>query len=361
VTYAVRWIEPAQIRDEHLDVWRRNLLLNVDPARRFDWLYRDNPAGPGRLALLTADSDDATTVVGTAGYGRRNFHVAGRDVDGAVLADMAVDRIHRTALPALTLARSVRSQALDRYALVYGFPNKHAAPLLRRAGYRMLGEMRRFALVLRHRTHVQKRLAGHADPRVRLAADVAAPIAGTALDLLRAAVIAKRAFSAFAAYRMDIRHQADAHFDRLWEVARQDYPMLGVRNADFVRWRFLSCPERPIDLVTVTRRQTGELAGYAAILRQGMDVHLHDFFAPRISAEPFLRLLCALFLARGMRSISFRFFGAPWLVACLGRLGFRERAERRDILIDAGPTFSGDHASLCQGESWFITDADEDA
>src|SRR5262245_45240647 len=152
MAYGVEWVDAPQVRPEHLAVWERNLTLPVAARDRFDWLYRDNPAGPGRLASLVARSgdDNGPQVVGTAGYGTRRLRVGARARRAAVLADLAVDRAHRTAMPALMLARELRSAVLANYDLVYAFPNQQAAPFLLRLGYRALAETRRFVLLFRH-------------------------------------------------------------------------------------------------------------------------------------------------------------------------------------------------------------------
>src|SRR5262245_7071772 len=127
--YGVTWIEAPEVKDTHLGVWERNLSLPVSARRRFEWLYRDNPAGPGRLAVLESrtGAETAAAIVGTAGYGTRAVRLRGETRPGAVLADMAVDRAHRTAMPAIMLAREVRREVLARCHIVYAFPNEHAA------------------------------------------------------------------------------------------------------------------------------------------------------------------------------------------------------------------------------------------
>ncbi|HVR62492.1 MAG TPA: hypothetical protein VMU50_11360, partial [Polyangia bacterium] len=278
--YAVDWIEAAHARDEHLGVWERNLLLPVTARRRFDWLYRDNPAGPGRLAVLRATSADRTAFVGTAGYAVRALDVGGEARRAALLADLAVDRAHRTAMPALMLLRAVRADVLARQDAVYGFPNPQADPLLRRLGYRLLGQTRRFVLVFGHRRHIGETL------REKLGAAWGAratPVASIALDVVRAALVAGLAAQAAVTHRLQFvtEVEVDERFDRLWQTARSDYPVVGVRDAAFVRWRFLGCPEGPMELAVMQARKSDQLEGYAVISRAQGVAHVRDLFAPR--------------------------------------------------------------------------------
>jgi hypothetical protein len=358
MAYSVSWVEPPQARDEHLGVWDRNLALPVPARRRFDWLYRDNPAGKGRLALLHAGAGAECPVVGTAGYGLRALQVAGHLVVAAVLADLAVDRAHRTAMPALMLTRDARSQVLARHEVVYAFPNAHAGPLMRKLGYRLLGETRRFVLVIRHGRHVGGRMA---DMLGATWGARAAPLVSKAFDVARSALTSARAAAATLNYQLAFVAEPDERFDRLWDTARREYPVVGVRNAAFVRWRFVARPEGPLELATLVSRATGELSGYAVIAREGGIAHVRDLFARHESIEPLLRLLCGKLARQGMESVSVRLCGAPWLVAGLTALGFRERDDRRSIIVDAGSSLDAAASDLVrQAAAWHLTDADED-
>jgi hypothetical protein len=359
MAYSVSWVEPAQARDEQLGVWQRNLHLSVTPRRRFNWLYRDNPAGPGRLALLHAGAGADCPVVGSAGYGMRALQIAGQLIAAAVLADLAVDRAHRTAMPAIMLTREVRAQVRSHQEVVYAFPNAQAGPLMQKLGYQLLGETRRFALVLQHGRHVAGHLAEKLGPALGARAT---PTVAKVLDVARGALLSVRAGPATVDYRLRYVDAPDERFDRLWETARRDYPVVGVRDAAFVWWRFVACPEGAAELWTLISRQTGELAGYAAVAREGRVAHVRDLFAPRDRIEPLLRLLCAKLARQGMESVSVRLCGAPWLVDALTALGFRERDDRRQIIVDVGTKLAVTTPDRVRDVTgWHLTDADEDA
>lgn len=358
MAYSVSWVDPSRVSDEHLGVWERNLQLPMPARARFEWLYRGNPAGPGRLAVLHAGAGPDCPVVGTAGYGRRVLQVAGQPMVAAVLSDLAVDRAHRSAMPAIMLAREMRAEVLAHRDLVYAFPNANADRLMRKLGYRLLAETRRFVLVLRHGPHVNEPL------RNRLGdewAQRAAPLAGLVLDATRAALIAARAAPAALAHRLEFIAAPDARFDRLWETARHDYDIVGVRDAAFVKWRFLDRPEGPLQLAAMFARATGELSGFAAIARDGSVAHIRDVFAARAAVAPLLSLLSARLALEGMASISLRLCGAPGLVAAIEALGFRERPDRRAVVVDAGAPIGDKGERIAESLRWYLTDADEDA
>src|SRR5262245_1698013 len=80
---------------------------HINPAyntRRFDWLYRRNPHGLGRLWLAVDPATDS--LVGAAGALPRRVYVAGREELAWVLADFCVSDRYRVLGPALTLYRA---------------------------------------------------------------------------------------------------------------------------------------------------------------------------------------------------------------------------------------------------------------
>ena len=354
MTYSLAWVDPPEASDDHLAVWERNLGLPVPARQRFEWLYRDNPAGPSRLAVLQASSTDGQppSIVGTAGYGTRCLLLAGEPRAAAVLADLAVDKAHRTALPAIMLAREMRKEVVKNYPLVYAFPNHNAAPLLLRIGYRQIGETRRFVLVLRHRRHLSAKRLGAGGLRA----------ASLGLDAARAALVAARAASALRAYRLRwVPEPDDQQFDQLWREAGRDYRLVGVRDAAFVRWRLLRRPEGRLDLAVLTNARSGALEAYAAVAHEGGVVHVRDLFGHRRALDPMVRLLSASLMARGAEAISVRLFGAPALASCLTMLGFHVRADRRSVIVGAGASLGQVPLDVFDADTWYLTDADEDA
>ena len=69
--YTVAEADLDRDREAILAVWRRNLPDKELAAAKFDWYYRSNPLGSGRIWKLIADSTGE--IVGTAGMGRRRL------------------------------------------------------------------------------------------------------------------------------------------------------------------------------------------------------------------------------------------------------------------------------------------------
>jgi len=72
----------------------------------------------------------------------------------------------------------------------------------------------------------------------------------------------------------------DERFDRLWERQRRHYPFAVIRDAAFLRWRFLGHPEKDYSIYTYRARLTRELRGFAVIAYDGETARLVDILMP---------------------------------------------------------------------------------
>jgi hypothetical protein len=318
-----------------IDVWRGNLGRAEELEAKYRWFYRANPAGPGQLMLLARDGEDAP--VGVLGLGPRDFSAAGVPVQAAVLADFAVLPRHRSLYPALLLQRCGREDGLRRFGMVYGFPNRRAAPVLARAGYRKWGEVGRHVAVLRTQEYLTRVL-----PR---------SLAATAAPLVDAAIALWRALRRPPGWRASWIDQPDGRFTALWNKARAGGWLIGRRDREFLAWRF-SQPARRFRFLVLERR--GDvMVGYAACERIDRVMNVRDFLFdpahPRALLALLTQLQCAA-RADGCTSVHLEFFGDGAVLADLVRAGFVRR-DGRPLFVSA--------TAMPAGEP-FITSADED-
>jgi hypothetical protein len=103
VPLELRTIDPALERDALLAVLQRNL-TDLDHARRFRWLYLDNPAGPARAWFLHETAAQracgGSIPVSPLGLGARPNPRYGQ------VGDFAVDGGYRSLGPAVMLRRA---------------------------------------------------------------------------------------------------------------------------------------------------------------------------------------------------------------------------------------------------------------
>jgi hypothetical protein len=330
-----------------LRLWRDNLSVRGDVARKLAWTCKEAPTPP-LAELLVRSGDEA---VGCIGVMRRNFRVAGDNYAAGLIGDLAVDAAHRTLMPALTLVRGARKLALEHGPLTYGFPNPAASPVLQRCGYKTLGSLTRYARVLRHARYVRRRIS------TPLVVTAASPI----LDGFRFAGMLAPAARALPQVKLDWLKATDARFDALWESARSSYDIVAERTAAFLTWRFLRHPEEQCEIAAlVDRRGAGELFAYAVVQHDGETARIRDIFGAPDHVGPLLDLLLPTLVLRGAESASIRYFGGAGLTALLQARGFAARESSWRIVYDVAPGGPLTRETVADTTRWYLTDADED-
>jgi hypothetical protein len=361
--YRARVRNPTTIEADLCRLWSENLALTTPVEQKFRWLYREAPDAADAVLVLEAVVDGRASIVGTNGMAQRRFRAAGRDVRAAIACDLAVDRAHRSLLPALCLVRATRDDGLARFDLVYGFPNAKAEGVLKRAGFRELGRARRWVRVLRHARYVQGAGSRPDAPALaRMAAVVPwlGKAGATIFDRLRATVSAGAA-RVGTTLRLRSYPGPDERWDRLWLAARDEYDVVGARTAAFLRWRFPPAPHRRF--VALEGRGDAGLRGYAVLELDEPTgaVHVRDLFGHRDELGTLVDAVTGHAYRLGGSSLSIRFLGAPAVERLLLQRGFVVREGDRSVVVDLGAALAGDAAIAGDASRWHLFDVDEDA
>jgi len=320
-------------------LWADNLAVRGSLDTKLRWFYCDGPHGPGRALVLRAHD----AAVGCAGVGVRTLVHRGAPLRAALFADLAIDRQHRSGLPALALLRSIRDEVARDFDLGYGFPNRKAIAVYRRAGFVELGRMDRYVRVL----HSGDYLAAAA-PGLRVAA-AAADHALAALERLHA----RRARRFELAWPV----RFDARLDWLWQAGRTRHRLACERSAAFLGWRFAHDQHR---IAAVIHRDTGALAAYGVLrpAEHGL-IELVDLLgACARDIDTAIALIVPAARRLGFAALGFRFLGDPRVVRVLRAHGFVRRGEPRSIVVAPGrdPALAALPAA-----AWYLTDLDEDS
>jgi hypothetical protein len=365
--YRIERAAPADARDALARIWGANLTLEADAATKYRWLYEEAPDRPPVVFLLVADGAPAAQAVGTAGVGLRRVVVGDAELRAGLLGDLAVDREHRSVMPALSLVREAKAWALGELDFAYGFPNKSAEGVFKRAGYKPLGTIGRYVRVLRHAGYVDR--VGDAElARVpaRLRPALRAALAGRGGAALArgvdVAVLARDLPAVVRArdLRLALSERADPRLDPLWASARGDHVVVGARTARFVDWRFFRSGAGGRQLVLATDR-AGAPQAYAVVERADEVAIVRDIFGHRAAMPALLDRLAPALYRRGVASISLRYLGASWFADALRARRFTLRQQDRMIALATSDRLAAATAArVADVEAWHITDADED-
>lgn len=372
-SYVVRRCQPNEARESIEQLWQRNLPLEQGPGDKYRWLYEQAPLPPRDVFVLATSGTGGERAVGTAGVGLREIYVgsgsgANREVLRAgLLADLAVDREHRTVAPALRLVREVRTWALDELDLAYGFPNLHAQGVFRRVGYSALGVMTRYVRVLRYGAYLARVTDSDLERlpvwsrglarRLVAGPEPARRVASAALELGQLARGLGPLIAARRQYRLEVGAAPPAGIDALFVRCRGEHDVVAVRSTRLLAWRY---PPSEGRFWLALRRGT-RLDAYAVLESRDQMFHVRDLFGGREAVSALLSLLVVECYRRGAAAVSMRYLGEPWLTKLLEAVRFEARASDRQVFVGVSPKVSGPLRERLQNPGcWFLTDFDED-
>lgn len=348
MTYTISQADTSGNRQEILALWKENLPTAVDG--RYAWLYE---SGRAKGWVLYAEDGAA---VGANGLMMRTIRSPEGILQAGQAIDLNVDKHHRTVGPALRLARVVAYAAAEEgRQLVYAFPNADSEPILRRAGYRPIGTLQRWFKPLRCQRILQKRVH---HPLARVAAK---PVS-SAID----AVLTVKSRETWCCRRpaeihVRVTGRFDASFDRLWQTASSQFPLIGERTADYLSWRFGQSPSGHFQAFCIDNACQEMLAYVIYACRDGV-AHVTDMLfidvgsLDRLLAE-FLRHL----RRQKVEAVVLVYLGPRMIGEILKAFGFWQRPSLWNAMVTADwSRLGGDPSLLLDEERWFLTRADID-
>jgi len=327
------------------ELWVQNLGSASNFDKKFRWLYQNNPAGHAYIwHLIHEESEQA---IGVQGISPRRF--SGPDeMKAGLVADFAVNKDHRTLGPSLKLLKQANLKGLDDFDFLYGFPNKKAQPVFKRANYQIASDMVRYAKPIKSLRIVSKKCRG-----------ITTRILPKVIDLI---IYSYDLFHAVR-YGYNISHEyiqsTNESFDELWD--RRNLPdnmVIGERNQLFLHWRFELSGQKDFKYFVVKQAGTKEVLGYVVFYIEDNVCCVADFFAKTLDKE--LKILFARFFMSirhySVDSISLEFKGSATVHHLLQSLGFRARSSRAMFYA-----VSPKSQNQLNDFDLFITSSDEDS
>lgn len=307
-----------------LDLFNRSFPHAPRSAAHFHWKYRDNPFGSGRISL-TFDSD-GRLVGHYSGYAVP-FRYGSKDVIanqiGDTMTEPSIRHVGRgpTSVLGRTALHFYEHFAAGRVAFNYGFN---------------VANIQKFSLRFLRSDRVEP-----VTYRVRAPLP---PIGRTERWL--------------GGWQLEVVKEANRDFDDLFARAAGAYQFLVRRDAQYVRWRYLDCPDVPYHVVAI--RKWRRLVGWIVFrVAQGRfllgDLFVHPAFPDAL--EVALRHVVP---SHPVDLIETWLPPRPeWLDRTLRELGFETRPEPQDLSVMTVP-FTLPDATAKMRESLFYTWGDSD-
>ncbi|MBV8516570.1 MAG: GNAT family N-acetyltransferase [Acidobacteria bacterium] len=295
-------------RDERaiLDLFARSFPHAPRGVEHFRWKYRENPFGNEHISL--AFDADARLVGHYAGYAVP-FRIDGRDVlahqIGDTMTDVAIRHIGRgpTSILGRTALHFYEHFCDGRVAFNYGFN---------------VANIQKFSLRF-------------------LRSDRVEPVMYRVRDLRAHPLAPLPRMQRWArGYQLELVRETTAEFDELFARVAPAYRFLVRRDARYLRWRYLDCPDTQYVVVAIRKWRT--LVGWIAFrIRENRFVWGDALFDPDFAdaAEVVLRHVVPSY---PVDAIEAWFPPRPaWFDATLRELAFETRPEPQDLSVMCVP------------------------
>jgi len=347
--YEVASDTAGKSRDLLMELWERCWAGANKPTPplgpKFEWFYLQNPAGEANShRLIDLESSE---IVGMLMGVPRVFLVDGREQRGVGFMDFLVAAEHRSFAPAVKLQGVAHEAELQTATLAYAIPNPRAARLCERANVGFRFNRPRFAVVIRHAPYLARTLP---DPIARLGGAIL-DVASSGLRLLRARALPR--------LQGEWVNDFDQRFDALWSRVPTTGRLIGVRDSEFLRWRFLRQPGRTYRTLTVRAPGAAELIGYFVSEMQGNVLSVRDFLTVGGVHEQLAAWRTLWESARecGAQGITCDVQADRATTDVLRRSGYKVRGSTM-VFVDL--TERCRDVKQNDPESWYLTPADED-
>jgi len=305
-----------------LDLFARSFPHAPRSLEHFVWKYRQNPFGNERISL-TFDAD-GRLVAHYAGY-TVPFRADGRDFlahqIGDTMTDVSVRHIGRgpTSILGRTALHFYEHFCEGRVAFNYGFN---------------VANIQKFSLRF-------------------LRSDRVEPVAYRFRDLrARPLRPIPRGERWLRGYRLELVNETTPEWDELFARASRGYGLTVARDAAYVRWRYLRCPDVPYVVVAI--RKWRRLAGWIVYrIRDHRFVWGDALFDPAYAAAIDVTLR-HLVPSLGVEAIEAWFPPRPrWFDEKLAALHFETRREPQDLSVMCVPFTWPDVVTRMRDDMYF--------
>ena len=343
-------ITPADLdrdKQEILALWKRNF-PNI-PEERYDWIYKNNPAGPASCWLLKETRQNK--VVGATALFPRRMFCEGKRITAGIAGDFVIDKEHRTLGPALLLQKTTLSNGSKKpFNVLYGFPNKMSELVLLKAGYKILGEVNSLTRPLKSYYYLKRRA------NLPL---ITKPI--SFLVDLGLKISSKERYFKNSEYEFEALTSFDQRFDTFWNSVTGQIPMIGERTCSYLNWRYIQSPHKKHQVFALILKRNRNITGYIVYNIIDNKTYIDDILSVNLN-EALDSLLSGFILyqrAKAIDAISISFIGSKALMEKLKKYSFSLRDNSAKIIKYSAPG-SKDLLDVLDKRKWYLFPGDND-
>jgi hypothetical protein len=341
--------EADLLRDKEvlIQTLNQNRTRSTD-EQRYHWRYLENPHGKAKAWLAVDEHKNA--IAGFTVVHPRLMQVCDEQMLCWNCGDFSINKHYRSLGVALKLrAAATECVTQGQVPFLYAHPNDRMKVVHLKVGHRVLGQMVRYARVLRLDRYLPASIVGSWFAE------------GLAWMYQHGLVPWKNVWRCSGAYYREIFHSfpGDAAFDALQDQVRGALKVYGVRSGEYLRWRFGTNPLLPVSTLLLYRNR--ELVGYAFYSQTASVMNVHDLFClpEEAVASALIAHLTEAGLEQKIQALSVVLFESNPLIHVLKKHGYVLRPETSSVIVHTAPETPWGLA-LLDKTSWFMTVGDRD-
>ena len=318
----------------------------------FDWRYLNRPWNKLKPIIIWAESSEGKKI-GSLSLVSHYYMINNRLSPVGVMGDISVEKNWR--------GKGIAKQMFDylsglehvnNFEVCIVMPSEDAARPLEKAHWKPTTRLERYV----KRIDFEKTL-GSKFKSGRLSTVVARSLKKTA-DLLTLETYLKDAPD----YTGELIAGFDERFDDLWNNVNRKEMIIGLRNKEYLTWRYSHHPVMRYHVFILTQRE--KLRGYIIFSIDKDQYHIDDILSLNGKNHYINLLNYFLKFARsndGVSSITLKLNNNDLLSFPLSLFGFIRRYDHQKFLITDNNGMRDDaHSLLLDGRKWYLTHADKE-
>ncbi|MGD9201015.1 MAG: hypothetical protein PVI26_05600 [Chitinispirillia bacterium] len=244
--YNIKKADLEKNRTSIFSLFEKNKVTNTNS--KFQWNYNNCPFGKA-LCYFVQD-ENTKEYIGSTSLFKRKFKVVEKNASGAVAGNLCVNQDQRLLLPALKLVKASQIySAKEDIQFIYSFPNQNSFGISE--GYTKIGEFSKFLKILKITDSIKRYLPFY---------PLFSPLFFVFNILIK--LFSKETFlKKEKGLSVEFPEMFDNRFDSLWAKASEQFTIIGIRNSEFLNWRYVESPHTNYKIFCLVNKSQ-EILGY---------------------------------------------------------------------------------------------------
>ncbi len=349
MAYELRELVLSEDRDFLVDILESNLQFSNGANNVINWNNEKSRYPAQCMILENVSENNKKEKIGNICTFYRDFNYFGKRMKVGIFGNLVIDEKYRSLQPALILTKGNAKKSVDSLPFLYVFPNEKAIGVFKISGFKIIGDLIRYAHINSYNCFLGERLP------------VIGNIAGSFIDLVKKIFFSIQYMIKANNYTSRIENTFSSSLKKLFKNSLLSEFICNYRDNEYMNWRYIDNPEYDFQILNCYRKKEKEEELVATCV---FDVDKNVLFIRDLifkDEKSFYIVIGALkkwSTKNNIKSISIRFMGASIVKRLLKHNGFYERESGRVVVTKTNNKSM--LANLTDHNNWFILDGDED-